>query len=586
MLIDNVFLSIDLSKCGEKKIKLEKAGDREYTVEENEYVKGNIILDGDSDLFLVRAEVETIAYPYDYLREFKTENSINICLDLPNDYQALAIHKYNPFWTEPVFLNSSQRAEDIQKILINSGNEYTVIMPVSKSVLSEISVEGTELRINISPLLGGTVRISDTVAAVSKSDNPYKAVRKCYTVLSKKEIIAAPLKDNKSYPAELEGLGWCTWNACYHDVTETKIEDKLKEFKEKNVPISWIIIDDGWAQTEGFKIKSFYEDREKFPSGLKAFIKRIKAEYGLKYVGIWHSFTAYWFGIKEGSELYEDQEENLITNNSGIIMPSGDVEKAYKFFDKWHSYLREQGIDFLKVDTQGAALEFYKHMPNALQSVKNLHTALERSVLKNFGGSMINCMGLGNIDMFSREFSTVIRNSDDFFPNKEDGFEAHISQNVYNAVFNDDLYYCDFDMWWTNHLNAKQSCVLRAMSGGPVYVSDGIGDTDAHYLTVLTDDEGRLNRCDRAAKPTADCLFGYEDVLKIYNKIGNDYVVGFFNLSNVRKTVTFKLSDIYENGKYETDIRFAQRKDTMYENDEVEIVIDPNDVEIMMLTRY
>ena len=35
--------------------------------------------------------------------------------------------------------------------------------------------------------------------------------------------------------------------AFYHAVTAEKIVSKMEEFREKNIPIKWIMIDDGWG---------------------------------------------------------------------------------------------------------------------------------------------------------------------------------------------------------------------------------------------------------------------------------------------------------------------------------------------------
>lgn len=169
--------------------------------------------------------------------------------------------------------------------------------------------------------------------------------------------------------------------------------------------------------------------------------------------------------------------------------------------------------------------------------------------------------------MYSREHTLVVRNSDDFFPNKEGGFKNHITQNVYHAVFNDDLCCCDFDMWWTNHVEARQSIVLRMLSGGPVYISDEVGETNEKYLKQIMAENGKIIRCENAPKPTADCLFGYDKVLKIYNKLGDKYIVGIFNLSDKEEKVSFKLSDIYESGSFDAELYFAKEKKAITDNE-------------------
>lgn len=88
-------------------------------------------------------------------------------------------------------------------------------------------------------------------------------------------------------------------------------------------------------------------------------------------------------------------------------------------------------------------------------------------------------------NILSRPTSAISRNSDDFMPNKENGFVEHLLQNAYNSVYHDELYYCDWDMFWTKHEDAVKHSLLRAISGGPIYVSDQIGDTNPDVLKPL-----------------------------------------------------------------------------------------------------
>ena len=179
----------------------------------------------------------------------------------------------------------------------------------------------------------------------------------------------------------------------------------------------------------------------------------------------------------------------------------------------------------------------------------------------------------------------MVRNSDDFFPNKENGFESHITQNAYNAIFNDNLFYCDYDMWWTKHFSAKQSSVLRAISGGPVYISDEIGNTDREYLMPIIDGDGNVLRCDNAAKPTADCIFKnpHDGVLKIFNTVGDDIVIAIFNLSDKKQSVSINLSDVYATGEYNVHQYFANVCGKF--SDGMTLQVEPNDVEIINLSR-
>lgn len=587
-MFKSIKLSVLLDEFGKIELNMLKKSSFEFEIEENEYVQGSIFIKKTDDSYIIKSDIEVIAYPYGYFRCFDAYSGVVLEFIAEEDLKirGLAIEKFNPFWTRPAFFKDfAQIPDNTQQILIEKSEEYIHIMPLSGAAIQTCIRKGEKnvLRLTAGAYFGGSTKITGKLAVISKGDNPYRTVEKSYNKACEERIILTPKKEKKSYPKQLEGLGWCTWNAFYHDVTAEGIEKKLIEFKNKQISIKWIMIDDGWMKTENFKLKSGHVDENKFPNGLKAFIDHIKKEYGIEYVGAWHSFTGYWFGIDKTGELYREDKQIFEENNSGLILPGRTFEQAYKFYSNWHKYLKEQGIDFLKVDCQGNALEFYKNTVGVGETVVNMHNALEKSVLENFGGVMINCMGTGSLDMFSRNSSSVVRNSDDFFPDKDDGFESHITQNAYNAIFNDNLFICDFDMWWTKHISAKQSSVLRAISGGPVYISDEIGNTDEEYLMPLIDEYGKVLRCDNAAKPTADCIFEnpHNGVLKLFNTVGENIVVAIFNLSETKKSTVINLKDVYASGEYYM-YRYFERTCNDFKDGMV-LEIEPNDVEIINL---
>ena len=540
----NIFVT--LREYGKMGIELDEALD----IAENEYVQGNFTVRKADQSYIVCANVSCIPYPYDYFRAFAEENALEFVFLLGGEpFQALAIRKSDPFWAKPAFFSDTQgkTCKHIQQLLLKMKEKYVHIMPLTtENTVGEMIYDNEEKQIKIcsNSFQGSLTALEGPLFIISEASNPYEAVENSYVTARKTGLIKTPLRTEKKYPEQLEGLGWCTWNAFYHEVTEDGIRAKLQELREKGIRLDWLIIDDGWSRFKEFKLQSFEEDRRKFPSGLKAFIASIKREYGVRYVGVWHAFTGYWFGVDKESQLYTQQKGNLEETSAGLVVPAGEYEKAYAFYHTWHQYLADQGVDFLKVDTQGNALEFLRGTRDAVKKVAVLHEALEQSVQDCFGGAMIDCMGMDNLDGFNRKYSSVLRSSGDFFPDKEDGFRSHIEQNSYNAVFCNQLYYCDFDMWWTKHFQAKQSCALRKISGGPIYVSDKVGDTQTEYLKQLVNEDGSVTRYENAARPTVDCLFGYDKVLKLFNKQGSTYMIAVFNLSEEDVTTTVTKADL------------------------------------------
>lgn len=85
----------------------------------------------------------------------------------------------------------------------------------------------------------------------------------------------------------------------------------------------------------------------------------------------------------------------------------------------------------------------------------------------------------------------------------------------------------DWDMFQSTHPCAEFHAASRAISGGPIYISDCVDEHDFELLARLVLPDGSILRCRHYALPTRDCLF--EDplhdgktMLKIWNlnKVG------------------------------------------------------------------
>ena len=603
-----MLLTIYLEKYGNKEFHLipcsseQTTNKKQYTLQSNSWITGYVQTEQIQDSILISLHLECIPDPYNYLRVFQEEKAFALEFCISDFVQAdlsggLAIRKFDPFWTTPVFFTSDtdKHFDHLQQLLTDNGNScYIHYLPLAGGygiTDMELSPMSQTLQLCFHPYQDGNTVIHAPLTIISTSSTPYQAVEKSYQLAWKKKLILTPPRSLKQYPSQLNGLGWCTWNAFYHNVTADGIKAKLEEFKKKNIPIKWIIIDDGWSQTKDLKLISQLEDLSKFPMGLKALIQDIKTNYSVEYVGVWHAFTGYWLGISPDS--YQDDSDSskqFALTPSKLIIPGNTEDDAYDFFYGWHHYLKEQGVDFLKVDAQGNALEFLHHSPQCCERVQHLHNALERSVAENFDNCLINCMGLGSLDMYSRRYSPLIRNSGDFFPDKEDGFTSHILQNAYNSIFNSPLYYCDFDMWWTKHFSAKQSSILRAISGGPIYISDRVGETDAGHLLPLIDEAGNIKRPTDTAKPTADCIFTdpTNGVLKLYNRFQDYYILAIFNLSCAKKEVSFRLKDMFiditdDMLPYHAHFHFAQKMEIIDKNT-ISFFLEANDAEIINIS--
>ena len=479
------------------------------------------------------------------------ENSVVMEFETGRLTGAVTIYPSKIWWTYPCFSrNKSEWHDKTQLAVLQAGNAQKIcLLPlVGNDFATFIGSGGISLSVGAEALRA----LSGTFMMITASDGPIKAVSSAYTAARNAGYISVPLLSEKKIPGFADYFGWCSWNATYQDVTEDKLKAKMEEIKEKKIPVRWVIIDDGWQdRRDKTRLWDFEADKEKFPLGLKHAVDMIKS-YGDIKVGVWHTLNVYWSGIAKDSPITEKYADCLTFIEGGEIIPSLDPEKAYLFWKEYHSFLRSCGVDFLKVDNQGSYMNIVRnHVPTA-SAARNTHAAMERSVAEIFGENgalrMIDCMGMPEENVLSRPLSAINRNSDDFFPDKENGFVDHIVQNAWNAPWHSMLYLCDFDMWWSRHESADQSAILRAISGGPVYVSDKIGESEPEVLKPLMDGNGRIYRFPHAAMPTIDCFFidcaAAKIPLKLFNRCGDNFAAAAWNISGDPEEDELSVSDI------------------------------------------
>ena len=464
-------------------------------------------------------------------------------LDLTGAEDVLDSHHYGTWW---MMCGWPKTTADLkpktQNFLLRKGTFHYSIVPLTGDVFRcEADADGIHLDAGCE----GYTSFCGTFLTAAAAEDPYQAIQENYRFARNNGGIRVMLREERQYPAILEKFGWCTWDAFYKEVTADKIYEKLAEFRDKGVPVHWIIIDAGWSTFHDRLLAEFPADPVKFPEGLSGCIRRCKEEFGIEQVGVWHTFNAYWDGVEPGSPVAVEYADALMTTKTGLLIPHDDPEKAFRFWDGWHGYLASCGVDFVKVDNQSSTHRYLEGTVSTTAGAVRAHAVMEKSIEKHFGGVVINCMGMDMENVLARPASGVSRNSDDFYPQRENGFAQHIQQNLYCAMWHSQIYHCDYDMWWSGNSAPVQSGVLRAISGGPVYVSDKIGETDRAGVVPMVGADGRICRLDQAAVPTRDCLYvNCEEngrLMKTWNRKGDAFALAAFNISRREITETFTL---------------------------------------------
>lgn len=471
-------------------------------------------------------------------KSYAAQQALTVSMpQFPRLERALAFYHFNEWWTRPVFRSGelNNMPSRIQSVLWNIGKEYVFLLPIP-SPDWKIELNGSEdgLLLSLSPEMDGIDRCKTPIFILMRGENPYKLVEAALEQAHRLTGRPLRLREERTYPDALNYLGWCSWDAFYQEVSEQGIVDKLEELKEKQVPVKWVMIDDGWQSVRDKMMLSFAADEAKFPQGLDTAVKRMKQDFGVQWVGVWHTLFGYWGGIHPDSPIAAELGNYLYETRNGKRIPYPEAARGFGFWNAFHSHLSRAGIDMVKVDSQGAVANFLTHHMPSGQAAAELHTALEASTGIHFDQRLINCMGMTSENIWSRPASAISRNSDDFVPGKEISFKEHALQNAYNSLYHGLMYWGDWDMFWTRHEEAKQNAVLRAVSGGPVYFSDRVGATDPQDILPLILADGRVLRGDHPGLPTPDMLLidpHQEKVpLKVWNTLGDSAVMAWFNL--------------------------------------------------------
>lgn len=169
-------------------------------------------------------------------------------------------------------------------------------------------------------------------------------------------------------------------------------------------------------------------------------------------------------------------------------------------------------------------------------------------------------------------------------PESREWFAKNVLQCAYNGLLQGQFYVNDWDMWWTDDEQAVKNSICRAISGGPVYISDKIGRTNPEILKPLCLEEGRLILADESATPTADCLMTNptttERIFKIKNRIGESGVCAVFNINAENKPVFGTLTSAetgIADGDYIYYEYFTKQTGILKKGEHLEITLADND---------
>lgn len=269
--------------------------------------------------------------------------------------------------------------------------------------------------------------------------------------------------------------------------------NSVKDIRQSDLPIRWVMVDDGYLDEKKGGLLSFGVDKEKFPNGWEPIIK-LKDEK-VKWMGIWRNFNGYMHGISPENTMTTIKNDLEIGNTSykrgKIMITKGSQSSSDKFYDLMTSDTKHNGFDIIKVDFQSDNFRFNTGKSNAIHAVHQNQKALENHVKSN-QLHLINCIAMQNFNVFNQSESCIIRSSVDYKID-EDRIDVTLVQNFTNAFWLGHLHWTDQDMFHTSYKEtARLMAIARAVSGGPIYLSDETKNIDDTYLKPLMYEDGRI----------------------------------------------------------------------------------------------
>ena len=480
---------------------------------------------------------------FGYQKELAQQKGLSFILKFKDTYPAVSIYQHKEWWMRPFFTEDLNRIpEKSQCILRKRKSDYEVFLAVSAKHC-RVDLEGTQegVFISLSSNCAGMRKLNEIAFVYGTGRDPYRLISDMVSYalfLTGKEL---KLREEKKFPDVFKKWGWCTWDSLGQNVSEAAIIEKMEDFRSRNIKVPWILIDDGWSKVnrETKTLESFQEDLERFPNGLHALIRVLKDKYGVEHVGVWQAAKGYWNGVEAGSQVWQETAAFLRTYPGGDVSVAAEPEGVFGFWDKWHSRLSRAGVSFIKMDGQSSFSLSSRGVISCSEAARALHKGIEASADLHFNGNLINCMGMAPEDFWNRSSAVLSRSSDDYTPTVPGSFAEHALQNAFNSILQGCLYWGDWDMVWTTHEESRESIMLRAISGGPFYISDGTGSTTPEEIAPVAAEDGTILRCEDVGRPTLDCLTDphvlYKNPLKIYNRCrGIVYVAAFLDRT-VRK---------------------------------------------------
>lgn len=333
----------------------------------------------------------------------------------------------------------------------------------------------------------------------------YSTIRQAYQALMKNtEVSDLKSRTAKEYFEAFRYLGWCTWEHYHYDIDESKILSDIEAIESSGIPIRYVLIDDGHLANKNRQLTSFTPDRQRFPSGWENIMSR-KKDNKIKWMGLWYSLSGYWMGLSPENEFPQTIRHTLYRHNA-CLLPGKGSTRIRSFYHYYVSTLKKLGFDFLKIDNQSFTLPLYMGGSESIRQATDCNRSLEAEIHQQDMGLM-NCMAQNVVNTDHTSYSNCTRVSIDYKKYDKNMAKSHLFQSYTNTLLLGQTVWPDHDMFHScDTICGALMARSKAVSGGPVYLSDSPEDFIKSNIFPLIDEQGKLFRPEAPAVPMPESI--------------------------------------------------------------------------------
>lgn len=381
----------------------------------------------------------------------------------------------------------------------------------------QVDSEGT-LFLYVSTLGEDKLTGQPPLLLAQRSKSIYDVFANAYqSLIAEKKVSSLQKRENKNYFEAFEYLGWCTWEHYHFDIDETKILNDMDAIESSGIPVRYVLIDDGHVSNKARQLTSLTPDIARFPNGWTRIIKRKQTDK-IKWIGLWYSLSGYWMGISADNDFPKEVQQALYPFN-GSLLPGKSKENIENFYEYYVRTMKQNGFDFLKIDNKSFTLPLYMGSSQVVRQAKYCNLALEHQT-HHMGIGLMNCMAQNVVNTDHTLHSAVTRVSIDYKKYDENMAKSHLFQSYTNTLLLGQTVWPDHDMFHSSDtICGSLMARSKAISGGPVYLSDSPNEFIPENILPLIDESGKIFR------PTAPAVPTPESILTNPLQSGKDYRV-------------------------------------------------------------